>query len=284
MALILKGGAVASNICAGLQPRVKALAANNVIPTLAVVRLGERADDIAYERGLLKRCGGVGVAVKCFALDENVAENELISVLRRLSNDKQVHGILVCRPLAERISDEAVRSAIASEKDVDGITDLSLAGVFIEAKLGYPPCTAEACVKILEHYGFEIQGKHIVVIGRSLVVGRSVAMLLLSKNATVTICHTETAELAAICRRAHIIVTATGCAGLVDETFMSPGQIIVDVGINVLKDGSICGDADTAVAEKVAAAVTPVPGGVGAVTTAVLAEHVVSAAERQCKS
>jgi methylenetetrahydrofolate dehydrogenase (NADP+)/methenyltetrahydrofolate cyclohydrolase len=174
---------------------------------------------------------------------------------------------------------DRVRNGISAGKDVDGITDLSMSGVFSGSGTGYPPCPAQACIEILDHYSIDITGRKAAVIGRSLVAGRPVSMLLLERNATVTICHTGTKDMAAVCREADILVVSAGRAGMIGRGCLREGQVVIDVGINVREDGTICGDVDYAEACRTAGAVTPVPGGVGAVTTAVLASHVVAAAE-----
>lgn len=196
------------------------------------------------------------------------------------SNDG-IHGVLIFRPLPKHLDEEAVVKALAPEKDVDGITDGSMVGVFTSTPQGFPPCTPQACMEILDHYGIDCTGKKAVVIGRSLVVGKPAAMMLLKRNATVTICHTRTKDMPSVVREAEIVIVAAGRAGVVDDTYLSPGQIVIDVGINVNEEGKLCGDVDYEKAEPVVEAITPVPGGVGSVTTSVLVGHVVEAAMRK---
>ncbi|MGN8874511.1 bifunctional 5,10-methylenetetrahydrofolate dehydrogenase/5,10-methenyltetrahydrofolate cyclohydrolase [Pseudoflavonifractor sp. HCP28S3_F10] len=282
MAAILSGKEVAAALSDSLVRRTAALTARGVTPTLAIVRVGEREDDLSYERGAVKRCEKIGVAVRHFVLDAGCTQEELLEVIGRVNADPGIHGCLLFRPLPRHIDDEAVRQALAPEKDVDGITDGSLAGVFAGVKRGFPPCTAQACMEILAHYNYDLTGKKVAVVGRSLVVGRPVAMMLLQKNATVTICHTRTADMPAVCREAEILVVAAGRAGVVDASFAAPGQVVVDVGINVNEEGRLCGDVAFDQVEPVVDAITPVPGGVGSVTTCVLVGHVVEAAERAC--
>ncbi|MDR3164069.1 MAG: bifunctional 5,10-methylenetetrahydrofolate dehydrogenase/5,10-methenyltetrahydrofolate cyclohydrolase [Synergistaceae bacterium] len=278
MAEILKGAPVAAALNEKIQARVKTLEAGGVTPTLAIVRVGVEPNDISYERTAQKRCAAVGVEPRSVTLPEGCGQGRLIEILHGLNSDSSVHGVLLFRPLPEYMDDGAVRNALIPEKDVDGITDASLAGVFAGIKKGYPPCTAQACMEILDFYGIDPKGKRAVVIGRSLVVGKPVAMMLLSKHATVTLCHTRTIDMPSVCRNAEILVVSAGRPAMIGREYLSPGQTVIDVGINILDDGSLRGDVNFADAAEIAAAATPVPGGVGTVTTSVLLAHVVDAA------
>lgn len=280
MAEILKGNVVAAALTEQATKRAAALREKGINPTLAVLRVGERGDDVAYENGAKKRCATVGVDFKSVVLPEQVTQQELLSALQGLNDDTQVHGILLMRPLPAHLDEEEVRRALAPEKDIDGITDQSLAGVFTGTSVGFAPCTAQACVELLDYYGIDPKGKRVTVIGRSLVVGKPVSMLLLARHATVTICHTRTVNLDAVCREADILIAAAGKAGVVGSTAISAGQTVLDVGVHVKDDGGLCGDVCFDEVQEVAGAITPVPGGIGAVTTSVLASHVVEAAER----
>ena len=245
------------------------------MPKLAVFRVGSREDDIAYERSIIKRFSAAGAAVEVMALSEDATQEELEAAVRRAADDESVHGILVFSPLPKKFNAGRIRMLIPAEKDVDGMTDASLAGVFRGDKNAFAPCTAQAVVEILRYYGMEnLAGKRVTVVGRSTVVGKPLAMLLLGMNATVTVCHTKTADTAAECRRADVVIACAGQARMVTDEYMSAGQTIIDVGINADGDG-ICGDVDYAAAQSIVAAATPVPGGVGAVTTAVLLSHTV---------
>ena len=255
-----------------------ALTAAGVVPTLAVVRMGAREDDLSYERGVMNRCAKLGIQVKHCLLEADASQDQLLEVIRDINRDSSIHGCLLFRPLPAQINDKAVREALAPEKDVDGITDASLAGVFTGSGVGYAPCTAQACVEILDHYGIPLEGKRVTVVGRSLVVGKPAAMLLDRKNATVTICNSRTRNLPELCRQADVLVVAMGKRGAIGGDCVAPGQVVVDVGIHTDENGKLCGDVRFAEAEPVAAAITPVPGGVGAMTTSVLAAHVVEAA------
>lgn len=280
MAEILKGAPVVAALNEDYTKRTLALKEKGVYPTLAILRVGENPDDLAYERGATKRCETIGVQVKPVALPADVTQEKLIATLKELNADSTVHGILLFRPLPKGIDDNAVRAHVAPHKDVDGVTDASLAGVFTASGEGFAPCTAQACMEILDFYGINPEGKRAAVIGRSLVVGKPAAIMLMGKNATVTVCHTKTKDMPAVCREAEILIVSAGRAGIVGAEYLAKGQVVIDVGINVNDEGKLCGDVDFAAAEEITHAVTPVPGGVGTVTTSVLVGHVVQAAEK----
>lgn len=280
MAELWKGAPVAAALTERLIPRAQALAEKGVTPTLAIVRVGERPEDLSYERGALKRCEKVGIAVRQYLLTSEATQADLMEVIEAINRDDSIHGCLMFRPLPKHMDEAAACAALSPAKDVDGITAGSLAAVFSGSGAGYPPCTAQACLEILDHYGYELKGKRAVVVGRSLVIGKPVSMLLLGRHATVTVCHTRTADLAAECRRAEVLVAAAGKAGAVSAQCLAPGQVVLDVGINVDENGNLVGDVDFAAAEATVDAITPVPGGVGAVTTSVLARHIIEAAEK----
>ncbi len=282
MAQILKGAEVVAALNAKMSAEVAALRAAGVTPTLAILRVGERADDISYERGAMKRCDTVGVAVRNVILPADVDQTTLMEKIDGLNHDATVHGVLIFRPLPKHLDGEAVRRALAPEKDVDGITDGSLAGVFTGSNEGFAPCTAQAAMEILDHFHIDPKGKRAVVIGRSLVVGKPVSMMLMAKNATVTVCHTKTVDMPSVTRQAEILVVCAGAMESVGANCLSAGQTVIDVGINWNEaKGKLCGDVCFDEAEPVVAAITPVPGGVGTVTTSVLVSHVVEAAKRQ---
>lgn len=280
MAELWKGAPVAAALTERLIPRAQALVEKGVTPTLAIVRVGERPEDLSYERGALKRCEKVGIAVRQYLLTSEATQADLMEVIEDINRDDSIHGCLMFRPLPKHMDEAAACAALSPAKDVDGITAGSLAAVFSGSGAGYPPCTAQACLEILDHYGYELKGKRAVVVGRSLVIGKPVSMLLLGRHATVTVCHTRTADLAAECRRAEVLVAAAGKAGAVSAQCLAPGQVVLDVGINVDENGNLVGDVDFAAAEATVDAITPVPGGVGAVTTSVLARHIIEAAEK----
>ena len=280
MARILKGAPVVAAMNEANAARCAALQARGIRPTLAVVRVGSREDDLSYEKGVLTRCGKVGVEVRQFLLPADAAQAQLLEVIGQINADPGIHGCLLFRPLPAQFDDRTIRAALAPEKDIDGITDGSLAGVFTNTAIGYPPCTAQACLEILKYYQIPLSGRRAVVVGRSLVVGKPAAMMLDRENATVTLCNSRTQDLPALCREADIVVVAMGKAGAVDAGFLRAGQVVVDVGIHVNAEGKLCGDVQYAEAEPVVEAITPVPGGVGTVTTSVLVGHVVEAAEK----
>ena len=280
MGSLWKGAPVAAALTQQLTARCGALKERGITPTLAIVRIGERPDDISYENAAVKRCEKIGVAVRRFPVEEGVDRTAFLALIDHINADPAIHGCLMFRPLPDRALEEAACALLDPAKDVDGMTAASLAAVFTGKGAGYPPCTAQACMEILAHYGVDLTGKRAVVVGRSLVVGRPVSMLLQAKNATVTMCHTKTVDLPGTCRSAEILIAAAGKAGVVTADHVSPGQAVIDVGINVDGDGKLCGDVDFEAVEPIVGAVTPVPGGVGAVTTAVLCKHVIEAAEK----
>ena len=277
MATIWKGAEVNSGLNARIMKDVEALKARGITPTLAIVRVGERPDDLSYERGAVKRAEALGVAVAKCALPVDVTQEVLLQVIRDINVDSKIHGVLLFRPLPKHLDEALICNTLVP----DGITELSLAGVFAGKPLGFAPCTPSACIEILDHFGVDCTGKKAVVIGRSLVVGKPVAMMLVKKNATVTICHTRTADLPAVCREADILIAAAGKAGMVGADFVRPGQLVIDVGINWNEqEQKLCGDVDFEAVSPIVEAITPVPGGVGTVTTSVLIGHVVEAAKR----
>ena len=263
--------------------RVAELKDKGVYPKLAVVRVGAREDDIAYEKGIMKRFGAVGVDVSVIELPIDIDENSFEETIKELNEDEKVHGILVFRPLPKQLSDDRLKEIIRPDKDVDSISMVNAAKVFAGDKTGYAPCTAQAVMELLAHYDVDLTGKRVVIVGRSLIVGKPLAMLMLAKNATVTVCHTRTKNIEAECRRADILVACAGSAKMIKKDYTNPGQIVVDVGINFV-DGAMCGDVDyDDVAEHVAA-ITPVPGGVGTVTTSVLLKHTLESAYAATRS
>lgn len=282
MAEILKGAPVAKALNEKMSVKVMELKKSGEEPTLAILRVGERADDISYEKGAMKRCEQVGVKVKKVVLPADVDAEMFFDTLAELNEDENVHGILMMRPLPGHIDGERARKMLEPAKDVDGCTDGSLAGVFANTKTGFAPCTAQAAMEILDYYGINCEGKRAVVVGRSLVVGRPVSMMLMHKNATVTICHTRTADVPSVSRGADIIIVCSGQMESIGAEYLCEGQIVVDVGIGWNEEkGKLCGDVKFEEAESVVEAITPVPGGVGAVTTSVLVSHVIEAAERR---
>ena len=281
MADLLLGKPVADAMAADITARAKALAASGKQPTLAIVRVGERPDDLTYERSAMKRADACGIAVKQFVLPADVSTDDVLAAVAAVNSDDSIHGCLLFRPLPEGIDEQTVCNALDPAKDIDGITRGSLATLLAGTGEGFAPCTAAACVDILDHYGIDPQGKKAVVLGRSLVIGKPVALMLLARNATVTVCHSRTQDLASAVRDADIVVCATGRARAYGADLFSPGQTVLDVGINFDDEGNLCGDADFDAVESVVSAITPVPRGVGSVTTVAMLRNVVIAAERR---
>ncbi|MBQ4061957.1 MAG: bifunctional 5,10-methylenetetrahydrofolate dehydrogenase/5,10-methenyltetrahydrofolate cyclohydrolase [Christensenellaceae bacterium] len=278
--MLIKGMPVAAAIDENTALKAAKLAKKGKSAKLAVIRMGEKPDDIYYEKSALKRAEKNGIATLSVVLDKDASQGEVEQALKSCSDDESVSGILLLRPLSKHIDEDKVIAMMDPRKDVDGITPMSMAAVFMGRGVGYAPCTPDACIRILDHYGVELSGKNVAVIGRSLVVGKPLAMLLIKRNATVTVCHTKTKDMKSICKNADIVIAAAGKAKMVDESYVSNGQIVIDVGINMDEDGKMVGDVDMASVEPKAEMLTPVPGGVGSVTTSVLLSNTVDAAER----
>ena len=291
MAKLLLGKEVTDALNGKLMERTAALREKGIVPTLAIVRCGANPSDLSYEKGATKRAELVGVAVKKYELPEDVTKEALLATIDEINADAAIHGVLMFRPLPKHLKGDQneICNRLDPKKDVDCMTDLSNAGVFEgRTDLGYAPCTPEACMEILDYYGIDCKGKSAVVIGRSLVVGKPAAMMLMGKHATVTVCHTKTVNTAEVARSADILVSSAGVLGSLTKDFVRPGQVVIDVSINWDPNkpnskggkGAIAGDAVFEEVEPIVEAITPVPGGVGSVTTSVLMKHVVVAAER----
>lgn len=282
MTNILNGKAVADALDSKLITEVENLKKHGIQPALAILRVGARDDDISYERGIAKKSEQIGVAIKNVVLPAQVPEKLFFQELCKLNAENTIHGILMFRPLPDHIDSEKARKMLSPAKDIDGCTDSSLAGIFTNTLNGFAPCTAQAAMEILRYYGIEISGKNAVVIGRSLVVGRPVAMLLMHQNATVTICHTRTKNIVEITRNADIIIAASGQMESIGAGYFSKGQTVIDVGIGWNEEKQkLCGDVKFNEAKDIVKAITPVPGGVGSVTTTVLISHVIEAARKR---
>lgn len=276
--ITLKGAEVSARIKEQVQEMMKGL--DGKIPRLAIVRVGERPDDLSYERGAIKKMASFGLEAKSFPFPEDISNQEFQSEFRKINKDPEVSGILVLRPLPKQICEADIEKLIDPAKDLDGISPANIAKVFAGDATGFAPCTAEAVVEVLKANNIPIAGKRAVIVGRSMVVGKPLAMLLMKENATVTVCHTKTADLPGTCRMGEILVAAAGRAKMLDGSYVGDGAVVIDVGINVDDRGKLCGDVDFESIEQKASMATPVPGGVGAVTTAVLARHLVLAAVR----
>lgn len=289
MAKLLLGKEVTEALNQKLIERVSALSEKNITPALAIIRIGDEASDLSYERGAMKRAALLGIAVKQFLLPREAAQSEVLDTIDRVNADASIHGVLLFRPLPKHLDGSLICNRLDPRKDVDCMTHLSNAGVFEgRSDLGFAPCTPEACMEILDFYGIDCKGKNAVVIGRSLVVGKPLAMMLMQKNATVTVCHTKTVNTAEICRNADILISAAGVLSSLNQNFVRKGQVVIDVSINWDENkpnakgglGAIAGDAVFSEVEPIVAAITPVPGGVGSVTTGILMKHVIEAAEK----
>lgn len=273
---LLKGAPVSAAIREWAAEEIKQLQGS--VPKLAIIRVGEKPDDMSYERSAVKKMEAFGLRVQTFVFPKDISDEEFKEAFQKINKDPAVTGILLLRPLPRQIKEKEIEAMIDPKKDLDGISPVNIAKVFSGDPSGFAPCTAEAVIEILKANNISIEGKRAAVIGRSMVIGKPLSMLLLKENATVTICHTRTKELPEICRQAEILVAAAGKAGMVEESWVSDGAVVIDVGINVDENGKLCGDVDQASMESRNLLLTPVPGGVGAVTTAVLAKHLIQAA------
>jgi len=283
MAERLAGKAVADAIKEDLTSKIEELKAKGITPRLGIVRVGARPDDLYYEGGAKKTCEAVGMEYEVFEYPEDIDQESFEKAVIEVGSNGGIHGILMFAPLPKHLDERKIRSLIPVEKDVDSMNLDSAAKVFADDPTGFAPCTPAACMEILKYYNIPLKGKRAVVLGRSLVVGKPVAMLLLREHATVTICHSRTENLPEVCREAEILVAAVGKAKMVKADFVKSGQTVIDVGINEDPDnpGKFVGDVDYDEVEPVVEKITPVPGGVGSVTTAVLCKHTVMACEMQ---
>ncbi len=283
MAEILKGKPVADAMKEELKKKVEALKARDIMPKLGIIRVGARPDDLFYEGGAKKTCDAVGMAYEVFEYPEDINQADFEKAVTAVGDNRSVHGILMFAPLPKHLDERKIRALIPVEKDVDCLTLGSAAKVFADDLTGFPPCTPTACMDMLHFYDIPIKGKRCVVLGRSLVVGKPVAILLLREHGTVTICHSRTENLDKVCQEADILVAAVGRAKMVKANFVKPGQVVIDVGINEDPDnpGKYCGDVDFAEVEPIVEKITPVPAGVGSVTTSVLCKQTIMACEQQ---
>ncbi|WP_027869388.1 bifunctional 5,10-methylenetetrahydrofolate dehydrogenase/5,10-methenyltetrahydrofolate cyclohydrolase [Eubacterium sp. AB3007] len=279
--VIMTGKEVIASMKERMTREVEELKAKGIQPRMNIIRVGARGDDLAYERGARKRLESVGVELEVTELPEDIQQAEFEEAFRKVNEDPSVHGIMLFRPLPKHLNEEPVARMLDPEKDMDCMSPVNQAKVFAGDPTGYAPCTPQAVMEMLDFYGIDLKGKKVTLVGRSMVVGKPLAMLMLGRHATVTMCHTRTRDLAAECRAADIVAAAAGKAGMITADMISDGSIVVDVGINVNEEGKLCGDVAYDEVEKVAGAISPVPGGVGGVTSSVLASHVVEAARRR---
>lgn len=280
MAVLMKGIDVVNSLKEKITNEIGILAEMGITPGLAIVRLGSNPDDLAYEKTLLKRCESMEVNCSVFEFPASIPQDDFLSALRSIDEQPEIDGILLFRPLPKQIDEKLVKTVIRPGKDIDCLNPLNTAKLFEGDESGFYPCTAEAVMELLDFYNILLEGKNVVIIGRSMVVGKPLAMMMLKRNASVTMCHSKTRDLPEICKKAEIVVAAIGKAKFVTADFLAEGSTVIDVGINAGPDGGLCGDVDFESAEKRAAFITPVPGGVGTITSTILVKHVVMAAQK----
>lgn len=274
---VLKGIEVARAINEEIAEEMKGW--TKPLPKLAIIRVGEKPDDMAYERGAIKKMDKVGFLVSSYIYKEDISNEDFLMEFEKINSDSAIDGILLLKPLPKQIDEKEVERHIDPRKDLDGISPYNMAKVYAGEKDGFAPCTAEAVIEMLDYAKVDLTGKRVTVIGRSLVIGKPVAQLLIKKNATVTTCHTKTLDMPARCKEAEVLVAAAGVAKMVTSDYVSENAVVIDVGINVDSDGNLCGDVDFDAVAEHTSLITPVPGGVGSVTTSVLAKHLLRAAQ-----
>lgn len=257
----------------------KELETLSFVPKLAIVRVGENPDDMSYERGATKKLKSFGLDMASYVFPQDISDEAFKKAFKDINEDDEVTGILLLRPLPRTINEKDIENMIDPKKDLDGISPINIAKVFAGDTTGFSPCTAEAVIEVLKAYDIELTGKRVTVVGRSMVVGKPVSMLLLKENATVTMTHTRTVDLKKTCSDAEIVIAAAGRAKMLNSDYCGQDAVMIDVGINVDENGKLCGDVDYATLDGKASAATPVPGGIGTITTAVLAKHLIQAAK-----
>lgn len=277
MSTVMMGTEISKSMKERLISEVHQLKTLGISPCLAIMRVGEKEEDLSYERSAKKRMEMLGIECRVIELSEGISQKELEAEFSKVNEDASVHGILLFRPLPVHLDEEPLREIIKPDKDVDCMSPINIAKVFAGDESGHAPCTAEAVMELLDYYDVPLEGKNVVIVGRSMIVGKPLSMLLLKRNATVTICHTKTVQLKQICREADILVAAAGKARMITSDMVGEGAVIADVGINMDEEGNLCGDVDYDAVEKKASYISPVPRGVGSVTTSVLAKQVVKA-------
>ena len=276
MLLELRGKKVSDGIKEYVSRELETL---SFVPKLAIVRVGENPDDMSYERSATKKLKSFGLYVASYVFPQDISDEDFKKAFKDINEDDEVTGILLLRPLPRTINEKDIENMIDPKKDLDGISPINIAKVFAGDTTGFSPCTAEAVIEVLKAYDIELTGKRVTVVGRSMVVGKPVSMQLLKENATVTMTHTRTVNLKKTCSDAEIVIAAAGRAKMLNSDYCGQDAVMVDVGINVDDNGKLCGDVDYSTLDGKASAATPVPGGVGTVTTAVLAKHLIQAAK-----
>jgi len=279
-AKLLTGKEVAQKMDLDIQKEVQELKAKGVNPALRIMIVGVAEDSVFYANSAKKMAEKNGIVCEIEQLSGTMSQDEFVNILKQRNADKTIHGIIVMRPFPKQIREDVVKYILSPEKDVDCFNPVNAGKIMAGDLTGFPPATPQAVMEILRFYQIPMSGKEAVVVGRSMVVGKPMSMLLLGENATVTVCHSKTQDLPGVCRRADILVAAIGKAKMITKDYIKPGAAVMDVGINPEGDKFV-GDVDTEPAKDVAGAITPVPGGVGTVTTRVLLKHVVKAAKLQ---
>lgn len=276
---ILRGKPVADAIVSDICDRIQKLSHINIQPCMALIRFGDNSDDVVYESSIIKQCDQLNILTTPIHLRSDMDLNEVKSIIDNVNNDSTIHGVMVFRPFPTKQIEKLFFNDLLPAKDLDGITASSIISLYTDREIGFPPCTAESCIALLDYYGINIEGKRAVVIGRSQVIGKPVSLMLLNRNATVTICHSKTAKLTDVCREADILISAIGKPSFLGKNYVKEDQIVIDVGINSLGNGKICGDVAFSEVSPIVTGITPVPGGVGRVTTAILIKHLIKAVE-----
>lgn len=278
---ILDGKKVSQKVKDALKERVAALNGKGIFPGLAVIIVGNDSASRVYVNNKKKACEYIGIRSEEYALPEETTQNELLELIEKLNNKSDIHGILCQLPLPNHIDEETVLNSIDPAKDVDAFHPINVGKIMI-GNFDFLPCTPAGVMELINESGIDLTGKHCVVVGRSNIVGKPQAMLLLHKNATVTICHSKTKDLKEVCKTADVLVVAVGRAKMVNEDYIKDGAVVIDVGMDRDENGKLCGDVDFESACKKASYITPVPGGVGPMTIATLMKNAVTAAEKQC--
>ncbi len=273
---LIKGSDTVERLSLEIEEEKKNL--NGLVPGAAIVRVGNKQDDIAYERGAIKTLNKYGVKCHTYAFPEDITHEEFMAEFKAINESAHIHGILLLRPLPSQINSTEIEYTINPLKDIDGISPLNIGKIFNEDKSGFAPCTAEAAMEMLKTLDVDLCGKKVVIVGAGMVVGRPLSLLMLSANATVTVCNVFTKSLVSYTKNAEVLVVATGVRNLIKAEHVAPGSIIIDVGINVDENGKLCGDVKFDEVSEIVEAITPVPGGVGVVTTCILARNVYKAA------
>jgi methylenetetrahydrofolate dehydrogenase (NADP+)/methenyltetrahydrofolate cyclohydrolase len=279
-AKLLTGKEVAQKMDQDIQKEVSELKAKGINPALRIMIVGEAEDSVYYANSAKKMAEKNGILCEIEQLAGAMSQDEFVNILKQRNADKNIHGIIVMRPFPKQISEDVVKYVLSPEKDVDCFNPVNAGKIMAGDMTGFPPATPQAVMEMLRFYEIPMSGKDAVVIGRSMVVGKPMSMLLLGENATVTVCHSKTKDLPGVCKRADIVVAAIGRAKMITADYIKPGATVMDVGINPEGDKFV-GDVNTEAVKEIAGAITPVPGGVGTVTTRVLLKHVVKAAKLQ---